>query len=350
MKTKRLMPPQTTKVRRIAIFAYQGVEVLDIGGPIEVFAFANLILQLQGLTQEPAYITEILAEEAGAVTTLSGMQIIADKAYLEASDDIDTLFIAGGFIPANFFPNISLFNENVFKQPIFLAWLRLMSKRVRRLASVCTGAFALAECGLLNGRKATTHWDFCQRLSKDFPYIQVEPNQIFIQEDNIYTSGGITSGIDLALSLLEEDWGHDIALAVARYLVVYLKRPGGQSQFSNYLISEAAYRPDLRALQTYIMTHPAKDHRVEALATRMCMSVRNFSRLFTSQTGTTPAKYVEMVRIDAARHYLENTDLAIEIIAEKAGFFDPERMRRSFLRQLGVNPKTYRDCFNRNAK
>ena len=350
MKTKCLMQRQTTKVRRIAIFAYKGVEVLDIGGPVEVFAFANLILHLQGLIQEPVYITEILAEEAGAVTTLSGMQIIADKAYLEASDDIDTLFIAGGFIPANFFPNISLFNENVFKQPIFLAWLRLMSKRVRRLASVCTGAFALAECGLLNGKKATTHWDFCQRLSSDFPHIKVEPNQIFIQEGNIYTSGGITSGIDLALSLLEEDWGHDIALAVARYLVVYLKRPGGQSQFSNYLISEAANRPDLRALQTYIMTHPAEDHRIEALATRMCMSVRNFSRLFTSQTGTTPAKYVEMVRIDAARHYLENTDLAIEIIAEKAGFFDPERMRRSFLRQLGVNPKNYRDCFNRNAE
>lgn len=350
MKTQRLIHSQSTKVRRVAVFAYTGVEVLDIGGPVEVFAFANLMLNLQGLTQEPAYQIEILAEEAGEVTTLSGMKIVADKACLEASDDIDTLIIAGGFIPANFFPNITLFNENVFKQPIFLAWLRLMSKRVRRLASVCTGAFALAECGLLNGRKATTHWDFCQRLSADFPQIKVEPNQIFIQDDNIYTSGGITSGIDLALSLLEEDWGHDIALAVARYLVVYLKRPGGQSQFSNYLTVEAAHRPDLRELQTYILNNPAEDHRVEALATRMCMSVRNFSRLFTSQTGTTPAKYVEMVRIDAARHYLETTDLSVELIAEKAGFFDPERMRRSFLRQLGVNPKTYRDCFNRNAE
>ncbi|CAG1770163.1 HTH-type transcriptional regulator CdhR [uncultured bacterium] len=350
MKTKHLMPHHSPKVRRIAVFAYTGVENLDIGGPMEVFAFANLILHLQGLSTEPAYIIEVLAEQAGIVRTLSGMQIVADKAYLEANDDIDTLIISGGFIPAEFFPSLNLTKENIFKQPMFLAWLRFMSKRVRRLASVCTGAFALAECGLLNGMRATTHWDFCQRLSTDFPEIKVEPNQIFIQDGNIYTSGGITSGIDLALAMLEEDWGHDVALAVARYLVVYLKRPGGQSQFSNYLAVEAAHRPDFRELQTYIMDHPAEDHRVEVLASRMCMSTRNFSRLFTAQTSTTPAKYVEMVRIDAARHYLETTDLSIEVIAEKVGFFDPERMRRSFLRQLGVNPKNYRDCFNRTTE
>lgn len=350
MKTKGLIHSQMTKVRRIAVFAYTGLDILSIGAPVEVFSFANLILHSQGLIQEPAYEIEILAEEAGAIRTLSGMQIIADKAYLDITDDVDTLIIASGFAPDKPFSNFSLCPENVFNRPIFLAWLRLMSKRVRRLASICTGAFALAECGLLNGKRATTHWHFCQRLSTDYPQIKVEANQIFIQEGNIYTAGGITSGIDLALALLEEDWGHDIALAVARYLVVYLKRPGGQSQFSNYLTLEAARRPDLRELQTYIMNHPAEDHRVEALASRMCMSVRNFSRLFTAQTGTTPAKYVEMVRIDAARHYLESTNLAIEIIADKVGFFDTERMRRSFLRQLGVNPKTYRDCFNRNAE
>lgn len=348
MTTKHLVAngARPFQVRRIGIFIYPGADILDIAGPSEVFAFANLMLLLQGVTKEPAYIVDILAEQPGVVTTLMGLQIIATHGYSDMNDDIDTLIIAGGFIPAGFFPSIDVGNPSTFKNPVLMAWIRTMSTRVRRLASVCTGAFALAESGILNGRRATTHWDFCQRLMLDYPAIKVEPNQIFIQEGNIFTSGGITSGIDLALTMLEEDWGHDIALAVARYIVVFLKRPGGQSQFSSYLTTEAAHRPDLRELQTWIMAHPAEDLRVEVLASRVCMSLRNFSRLFLSETGMTPAKYVEMARIDAARHYLQTSKLSIEMIAEKSGFFDPERMRRSFIRQLGVNPKHYRDRFN----
>ncbi len=335
------------QVRRIGIFVYPGADILDIAGPAEVFSFANLMLLLQGLTKEPAYIVDVLAEQPGVVTTLMGLQIVATHTYNEC-DDFDTLIIAGGFIPANFYQGISVGDPFIFKNPVFIDWLHTMSTRIRRLASVCTGTFALAESGILNGRRATTHWDFCQRLIQDYPDVKVEPDQIFIQDDNIFTSGGITSGIDLALAMLEEDWGHSIALAVARYIVVFLKRQGGQSQFSSYLTAEAVNRADLRELQAWIVEHPAEDLRVEVLASRMCMSPRNFSRLFLTETGMTPAKYVEMARIDAARHYLETSKLSIEVIAEKSGFFDPERMRRSFIRQLGVNPKHYRDRFTRS--
>lgn len=352
MTTNHLVPDENKpqpKVRRIGIFIYPGAEILDIAGPAEVFGFANLMLMLQGVIKEPAYVVHVLSEQPGAVNTLMGLQIVATHSYLECND-LDTLIIAGGFIPANFYPGIEVGDPSFFKKPVFIDWVCTMSTRVKRLASVCTGAFALAECGVLNGRRATTHWDFCQRLKQDYPKVKVEPDQIFTQDDNIFTSGGITSGIDLSLAMLEEDWGHSIALAVARYIVVFLKRPGGQSQFSNYLTSEAISRPDLRELQAWIVDHPAEDLRVEVLARRICMSPRNFSRLFLTETGMTPAKYVEMARIDAARHYLQTSKLSIETIAEKSGFFDPERMRRSFVRQMGVNPKNYRDRFTRSEE
>lgn len=336
-------PPYQT--RHIGIFIYPSADILDIAGPAEVFAFANLMLTLQGVVKQPAYVIEVLAEKTGIVTTLMGLQIVATHAYGEANEAFDTLIIAGGFVPAGFFQGIEVGNPLMFKNPVLMDWIRTMSTQVRRLASVCTGSFALAESGVLNGLRATTHWDFCQRLALDYPEVIVEPNQIFIQENNIFTSGGITSGIDLALAMVEDDWGHSIALAVARYIVVFLKRQGGQSQFSNYLTTEAINRPDVRALQTWIMAHPTEDHRVDTLAARMCMSPRNFARLFLLETGITPAKYVEMARIDTARHYLESSTLSIETIAEKSGFIDPERMRRSFIRQLGVNPKSYRERF-----
>jgi transcriptional regulator GlxA family with amidase domain len=324
------------KIRKIGIFAFSGVEILDIGGPMEVFTFANLFLQTQGIVKEPAYVIEVLAEQPGAVTTLSGLQIIANHAYQDASSDIDTLIIPGGNIAAYPF----------YKDAKLMAWTRTMSTRVRRMVSICTGSFALAESGLLNGLRATTHWDFCQQFILDYPQVNLEPDQIFVRDGQVFTSGGITSGIDLALALLEDDWGHEVALFVARYMVVFLKRPGGQSQFSNYLTTEAATRPDLRNLQSWIMQNLTQDLRVEVLAERMCMSSRNFARLFLAETSVTPAKYVEMARIDAARHYLETSTFSIDEIAQKTGFSEAERMRRAFLRELGVNPKNYRDRFN----
>jgi transcriptional regulator GlxA family with amidase domain len=237
--------------------------------------------------------------------------------------------------------------DSAINDPLLLAWIQAMSLRVRRLASVCTGAFLLAESGLLDGRRATTHWNYCNQLARDYPSVTVEPDKIFIRDNFIFTSGGITSGIDLALAMLEDDLGPELALYVARFLVVFLKRPGGQSQFSAYMTSESAKHPDLRSLQAWIMTHLVEDLQVEALAGRVAMSPRNFARLFLTETGMTPAKFVEMARIDAARHYLGSTDLSIEAVADKAGFKDPERMRRAFIRQLGVNPQNYRDRFGR---
>lgn len=320
--------------RKIGILAFQGVESLDITGPFEVFNFANLSLIRQGICQENVYSIKLLAEKPGPVTSLSGFQMIAEEKYGDPKAEFDTLLIPGGDI------------EMVLSDTKLIAWIKAMSPKVRRLVSVCTGAFLLAEAGLLDGCKATTHWHFCQQLSKDYPGVQVKPDQIFIKEGHIYTSGGITSGIDLALALLEEDWGHELALFVARFLVVFLKRPGGQSQFSAYLTNEACRSSDIRNLQARIMMHTSEDLCVEALAAHMAMSPRNFARLFLTETGMTPAKFVEMARIDQARHFLETTDLDVESIAEKTGFNDSERMRRAFIRQLGVNPQNYRQRFS----
>jgi len=324
-----------TKQRTIAVLAYPGIEIIDVAGPLEVFFFANMWLQNEGRTKEPVYLFKILAENPGPITSLSGVQIIADAAYRDYDDAIDTLVIPGGLY------------HSALSDPLLLAWIQAMAPRVRRLASVCTGAFLLAESGLLNGRRATTHWNYCNQLARDYPSITVEPDKIFIRDHFIFTSGGITSGIDLALAMLEDDLGPELALYVARFLVVFLKRPGGQSQFSAYMTSESATHPDLRSLQAWIMTHLAEDLQVEALAERVAMSPRNFARLFLTETGMTPAKFVELARIDAARHYLGSTDLSIEAVADKAGFKDPERMRRAFIRQLGVNPQNYRDRFGR---
>lgn len=321
--------------RTVAIVAFPGVEALDITGPMEVFSFANLGLMRQGVCSEKVYRIKLLAAKAGPVTTMSGLQIVADQAYADCDEEVDILLIPGGNVEAE------------VQNRVFLDWIAAMSSKVDRLAAVCTGSFLLAEAGLLDGCQATTHWDYCQKLAKTYPEVTVKPDRIFIQDGKIFTSGGITSGIDLALSILEDDWGRDLALYVARFLVVFLKRPGGQSQFSAYLSNEACHRKDLRELQSWIMAHLDHDLRVEFLADRMAMSPRHFARLFQEETGITPAKFVEMARIDHARHLLETTEQSIDWIAEKSGFFDPERMRRSFLRQLGVNPLHYRQRFSR---
>lgn len=320
--------------RKIGIVVFPGVQSLDITGPYEVFNFANLSLQSQGLTRENIYSIQLLANEPGVISTMSGLKIVADDIYGDANAEFDTLLIPGGDI------------EKALADSRLIDWIRAMFPRVRRLVSVCTGAFLLAEAGLLDGCKATTHWHYCQKLSKDYQAVQVEPDRIFIKEGHVFTSGGITSGIDLALALLEEDWGRDLALYVARFLVVFLKRPGGQSQFSAYLTSEACKHQGLRDLQAWIMANIDLELTVELLAEKAAMSPRNFARLFLSETGMTPAKFVEMARIDQARHLLETSEHAVETVADKSGFKDPERMRRSFIRQLGVNPQAYRQRFS----
>ena len=324
---------RVAKIRSVGIVTYPGVEIIALTGPMEVFAFANNALQRSGVCNEPAYQMEVLAAKPGPIKSSCGLQIIADKAYSDVHDGIDTLLIAGT-------PDVSwLLCDSALQD-----WVRVIAPRVRRLASVCTGAFLLAETGLLDGRRATSHWDYCDGLARDYPAVNIEPDRIFVRDGCISTSGGVTSGIDLALSMVEEDWGSELALLVARYLVVFLKRSGGQSQFSAYLTSEAS-RPELKDLQAWIMLNLTEDLRVEALAEHMHMSSRNFARFFLTETGMTPAKFVEMARIDAARHYLGSTQQSIETVADKSGFGDPERMRRAFIRQLGVNPQSYRERF-----
>jgi len=323
--------------RSIGIVAFPGAEVLDITGPYEVFAFANMILQKEGIAQEAAYTIAVLAEQPGPVTTMTGMQIIADQSFNQIDINFDTLLIPGGD------PKVLLANTRVVEL------INDMELKVRRLVSVCTGAFLLAESGLLDGRRATTHWNYCTEFKEKYPRVNLEPDRIFIKEGNILTSGGITSGIDLALAMVEEDWGQKLALAVAQFLVVYLKRPGGQSQFSSYLTREASKHSGLRDLQSWIMQNPEEDLKVDSLADRMAMSSRNFSRLFLSETGMTPAKFVEMSRIDAARNLLELTKFPIDTIADSSGFKDSENMRRAFLRQLGVNPREYRKRFGNRS-
>jgi transcriptional regulator GlxA family with amidase domain len=302
---------------------------------MEVFAFANMCLQFDGVITEPTYQIELLAEKPGLLRTSCGLRICADRAYSEVTDGIDTLLIAGA-------PDVN----SILCDPRLRDWIRTVAPCTRRVASVCTGAFLLAEGGLLDGHRATSHWAFCKRLAQDYPSVRVEPDHIFIREGEISTSGGVTSGIDLALALVDEDWGRKVALIVAQYLVVFVKRPGGQSQFSAYIPTEASRRPDLQDLQAWIMGHLTEDLQVEILADRMAMSPRNFARMFLSETRMTPAQFVEMARIDVARQHLVNSELPIDVVADKSGFRDPEQMRRAFLRQLGVNPHDYRARFS----
>jgi len=321
-------------IRPIGIVAFEGFELLDLTGPMDAFGLTNFGLQRNGIASEPVYPIKVIANKPGLVTASCGLRIYADSAYDDITDDIDTLLIPGA-------PDVTC----VLSDPSLQEWVRAMSTRVRRLVSVCTGAFLLAETGLLDGRHATTHWAYCDRLAADYPAVTVDADRIFLRDGPIATSGGITSGIDLALSLVEEDWGREQALLLARYMVVFLKRPGGQSQFSGFLVSEATKHTDLRALQMWIMEHPAEDLRIEVLAEKLSMSPRNFARVFQAETGMTPAKFVEKARIDAARHFLGTSDHRIETLAVVSGFGDAERMRRAFIRHLGINPQDYRARF-----
>jgi transcriptional regulator GlxA family with amidase domain len=328
--------------RRVALLVFDGCQILDVCGPSEVFGFAERVLQLSGhipgsgFSGRPAglaYPLSVFAEKAGPVTTLSGMRIVADHAIGEADEDIDTLIVTGGFL------------AEVRKNQALLPWIKRMAGRVRRLASICTGAFLLADSGLLDGRRVTTHWYYCDQLAREFPNITVEPDRIAVRDGGVYSSGGITAGIDLALSLVEEDWGRQVAAMTGRWLLMFPNRPGGQSQFSMSLMNGFGSRRDFLELQDWIVAHPGEDLSVEALARRMAMSPRHFARTFEREVGLTPAKFVELARLERARAQLEQTLLPVEIIARECGFGTPEHMRRTFQRTLKVSPQDYRARF-----
>ena len=329
-------PQEITRSRRIGFLVYPDCQILDVCGPLEAFFFAGAWLPRFGRTNEPGYQCDILAAAPGPVRTMSGIEIVATHSYCNIRDGLDTLVVAGG----------TGAEQACKDDPALVEWVRSMAPRVRRMASVCTGAFILAAAGLLNHRRVTTHWLYSELLARGYPLIEVDSNLIFARDGNIYSSGGITAGIDLALALVEEDLGREITLAVARTMVVFPCRPGGQSQFSAYVsMLEVKNRPDIGELQAWILGHPGEDLSVPALADRMAMSPRNFARLFRSETGVTPAQFTERARADAARCKLEQTVAPVESIAKECGFGNAERMRRTFQRLFDVSPHDYRARF-----
>lgn len=319
--------------RRVAILIFDGVQTLDVTGPLEVFATAARLAAAPG--RAPVYTTEILAPRAGVVTSRSGLRLLPDRAIGAVRGRIDTLIVAGGDVAA------------VAADRAVRRWLVGQAGRVRRLASVCSGAFILGEAGLLRGRRATTHWAAVEQFTRRYRDTRVEPDALFVRDGAIYTSAGVTSGIDLALALVEDDCGHATALEVARWLVVFLKRPGGQSQFSSHLAAQAAAAGPLRALPEWILANLRDDLSIERLAARAAMSPRHFARVFRRELGVTPAKFVERARLDAARRQLEEGALGLEDVAGRCGFASAEQMRRTFTRHLRIVPVAYRRHFTR---
>ncbi len=316
------------------MIGFDDAQVLDITGPLEVFSRTSRWLIDEGLTVEPAYELVLAAKRSGPLTMSSGLRLVADSTLDELPAPIDTLIVAGGRgAPA------ALRDRGLIE---FLQWT---ASRVRRLCSVCTGAFILAEAGLLDGRVATTHWRACRDLAKSYPRVKVESDPIFVRDGNLFTSAGVTAGIDLALALVEEDHGRRVALAVARELVMFLRRPGGQSQFSVQLAAQSADREPIRELQAWIADNLGADLAVAKLARRAAMSARNFARVFARETGLTPADFVEQTRVEAARRRLEESSDGIEAIVAACGLGTRESMRRAFMRRLGIAPSTYRARF-----
>ncbi len=321
--------------RRIGFLIYPDCEILDLCGPFEAFYFADLALSQLGRANSPVYQSLIIAQAAGPVRTMSGVEITATHSYQEIVDGLDTLAVVGG-----------AGCEDASQDAALVEWVRSIAPKTRRIVSICSGAFVLAAAGLLHRRRATTHWIYSDRLAKAYPSVKVDANLIFLRDGNVYTSGGITAGIDLALALVEEDLGTEAMLGVARGLLVFPKRPGGQSQFRGHTsLIEKPLRPDVSELQAWMLAHPDADLSNPALADRMSMSARTFSRLFRSETGQTPAEFAERARADGARCKLEQTNSSIETIATECGFGNAERMRRTFQRLFEISPADYRARF-----
>lgn len=311
-------------MRNVLVVLFDRVQSLDVTGPVEVFAGAE--------QHTPGTYRLTTASLDGApVRTSSGLTLVPDHALADVPDP-DTLLVPGG-------------KGTRAPDPDLLAWLRHHGPRAGRLVSVCTGALLLAEAGLLEGRRVTSHWSVCDKLAREHPLVEVDPDPIFIRDGDLATSAGVTSGIDLALALVEEDTGRETALSIARHLVVFLRRPGNQAQFSAQLAAQTAQREPLREVQHWITEHPGEDLSVEALAARARLSPRHFARAFQGETGMTPGRYVDRVRLEHARRLLEESADGIEEISRSCGYGTPEAMRRAFVRTLGAAPAEYRRRF-----
>jgi len=315
--------------RSIAIVIHDGVQALDVAGPLDVFAEANGFLG-----DEQGYDISVIGAEARPMRSSNGLSLMPDRVFDRAAEVFHTALIAGG-------PNLpSRPNDEAMS-----VWLQQWGTRAERYGSICTGAFALGHAGLLNGRRVTTHWQNAQHLAAMFPEAEVEHDRIYLRDEKMVTSAGVTAGIDLALALVAEDHGAAVALSCAKRLVVVAQRQGGQSQFSPYLLPLAAPDTPLAKVQAYVMSNPGESFPVERLAEIAGTSARSVARLFTAELGVTPHEFVESVRIDRARNLLEGSDRALKAIAFDCGFGGPEQMRVAFQRRLGVSPAHYRTSF-----
>ena len=319
--------------RKVVVVAFDDVQSLDVTGPVEVLTRGG---QLAG---DP-YDVEVVGPTAGPLRTSSGLTLQVGRALADVHERrIDTLVVAGGDGTGRALADRDL-----------VAAIRRVASRARRVTSVCSGAFLLAEAGLLDGRRATTHWDACELLARRYPAVEVDPEPIFVRDGHVATSAGVTAGMDLALALVEEDHGAEVALATARRLVMYVQRPGGQAQFSAPLRAQAAgaaARRPVQEVQRLVLADPVGDWSVEVLAARASMSPRHFARAFAAEVGRTPARWVEGVRVEAARLLLETTDRPVEAVAAACGFGSAETLRRAFLRHLRVAPSDYRKRFRK---
>ncbi|MCX4445617.1 GlxA family transcriptional regulator [Streptomyces sp. NPDC087866] len=312
------------KQRSVLVVLFDGIQSLDVTGPMEVFAGASRF-------PDVSYELRTASLDGAPVRTSCGLTLIPDGSLADAPTP-HTLLVPGGWGTRD-------------PDPELVHWLRVHGPLPERLVSVCSGALLLAAAGQLDGHRATTHWNVCEKLAREHPAVEVDPEPIFVRDGRIATSAGVTAGIDLALALVEEDHGRDVALTVARHLVVFLRRPGSQSQFSAQLSAQTARREPLRDVQHWITEHPGADLSVEALAARARLSPRHFARAFQAETGTTPGRYVDQVRLEQARRLLEDTADGVAQIARGCGYGTPEAMRRAFIKALGASPVEYRRRF-----
>ncbi len=315
----------------VVIVAFPGVMSLDVVGPFEVFSGANQVAKM--LRRPGGYRVSLVSADGEPVRAESGLSL-GTAPLPDPTERIDTLVVPGGDGA-----------QTARHDPRLMRWIADVAPGCRRVATVCSGAFLAAEAGLLDGRRVTTHWVRAEQLASEFPRLRVDADPIYIRDGKYWTSAGVTAGIDLALALVHEDLGVEVAQTVARWLVMFLHRPGGQTQFATPVWLPRAERSAVRAVQTLVESAPAGDHRLPAMAAAAAMSVRHFARVFTQEVGETPGRFVERVRLEAARHELETTSATLDVIAARCGFGTAETMRRAFQRRLNVAPDSYRRRF-----
>lgn len=317
----------------VAMLLFPGFQLLDIAGPRDAFAEVSLVSE-----RAAEYEMLTVGTTRGAIKSSSGLTVQPDRTIFDPCPQFDTVILPGG---------LGVFD--VLEDTTISDWLRTQQRQTRRLAAICNGAFAFGAAGLLDGRTVATHWMDVARLSSMFPKANVEPDLIYVKDDNLYTTAGVTAGIDLALAMIEEDFGREIALRVAKYLIVYVRRAGGQSQFSPLLETQVSDNTHVQEVQQYMLDHLDVDHSVEALAQRVHMSPRNLSRIFSRECGVGLIAFLNHARIDAARTLLESTQHTVAEIARRCGFDSADSLRRAFVRRLGLSPVEYRHRFRSTA-